>query len=192
MAIKEFIKKENKMKIEIPRERATRLLSSGNVILVSSAYKDKTNIITLAWKTPLSHKPPLVGISIAKSHFSCELIEKSEEYIINVPDLNLIDKVVFCGKVSGRDVDKFKETKLTPLKAFRLIKTPLISECIGNLEVILRDIQEFGDHKFFIGEIIYAQAEEGLFDQTWNVDKTKLIYHLGGSCFTSSDKVIQV
>ena len=180
------------MKIEIPKDKATRLLSSGNIILVSSAYKDKTNIITLAWKTPLSHKPPLVGISIAKSHFSCELIEKSEEYIINVPDLNLIDKVVFCGKVSGRDVDKFKETKLTPVKAFRLIKTPLISECIGNLEVILRDIQEFGDHKFFVGEIIYAQAEENLFDQNWNVDKTKLIYHLGGSCFTSSDKVIQV
>ena len=180
------------MKIEIQKERATRLLSSGNVILVSSAYKDKTNIITLAWKTPLSHKPPLVGISVAKSHFSCELIDKSEEFIINVPDLNLIDKVVFCGKVSGRDVDKFKEAKLTPLKANRLIKTPLISECIGNLEVILRDIREVGDHKFFVGEIIYAQAKEDLFDQTWDVDKTKLIYHLGGSFFTCSGKMIQV
>ena len=180
------------MKVEISRERATRFLSSGNLILVSSAYKGKTNIITLAWKTPLSHKPPLVGISIAKSHFSSELIEKSEEFIINIPDLNLLDKVVFCGKVSGRDVDKFKEAKLTALGANRLIKTPLISECIGNLEVILRDIREFGDHKFFVGEIIYAQAEEGLFDQTWNVDKTRLIYHLGGSFFTSSDKMIKV
>jgi flavin reductase (DIM6/NTAB) family NADH-FMN oxidoreductase RutF len=179
------------MKVEIPRERATRLLSSGNVILVTCAYKDKTNIITLAWKTPLAHKPPLVGISVAKSHFSCELIEKSEEFIINVPTLSLLDKVVFCGKVSGRDVDKFKETKLTPLKANRLIKTPLISECIGNLEVTLRDVREFGDHKFFVGEVIYAQAEENLFDQTWNVDKARLIYHLGGSFFTASDKMIE-
>jgi len=180
------------MKIEISKDRATRLMSSGNVVLVTSAYKDKTNIITLAWKTPLSHKPPLVGISIAKAHFSCELIEKSEEFIVNIPDLDLLKIVVFCGKVSGRDVDKFKETKLTPLKANRLINTPLISECIGNLEVILRDIREYGDHKFFVGEIIYAQAEEGLFDQTWNVDRTRLIYHLGGSFFTSSDKMIKV
>jgi len=180
------------MKIEIPRERATRLLSSGNVILVSSAHQDKANIITLAWKTPLSHKPPLLGISIAKTHFSSELIEKSEEFVVNVPDLNLLEKVVFCGKASGRDVDKFKETKLTPLKANRLVKTPLISECIGNLEVALRDIREFGDHKFFVGEIIYAQAEENLFDQTWNVDKAKLIYHLGGSFFTGSGKMIKV
>ena len=179
------------MKIEIPQERATRLLSSGNVILVTSAYKDKINIITLAWKTPLSHNPPLVGISIAKTHFSSELIEQSQEFIINIPDLSLMDKVVFCGQFSGRDVDKFKETKLTPLKANRLIKTPGIYECIGNLEITLRDIREFGDHKLFVGEIIYAQAEENLFNQTWDVDKARLIYHLGGSFFTASDKLIK-
>ncbi|MGD9015489.1 MAG: flavin reductase family protein [Candidatus Omnitrophota bacterium] len=178
------------MKVEIPPERSTRFLSSGNVILVSSAYKDKTNIITLAWKTPLSHKPPLVGVSIAHSHFSCELIEKSEEFIINIPECNLLEKVNFCGRVSGRDIDKFKAAKLTPLKAKHLVRTPSISECIGNLECRLRDIREFGDHKFFVGEIIYAQAEEELFDQTWDVDKTKLIYHLGGSLFTSSEKMI--
>jgi len=180
------------MKVEIPHQRATRLLSSGNVILVTCACKDKVNIIPLAWKTPLSHKPPLVGISIAKTHFSGELIEKSEEFIINVPDLSLLEKVVYCGSVSGRDVDKFKQTKLTPGKANRLVKTPLISECVGNIECYLRDIREFGDHKFFVGEIIYAQTEEGLFDQAWNVDKTKLIYHLGSSFFTSSGKMIDV
>jgi len=180
------------MKIEIPRERSTRLLSSGNVILVSSAYKDKSNIITLAWKTPLSHRPPLAGISIAHSHFSCELVKKSEEFIINIPERSLLEKVVFCGKVSGRDMDKFKAAELTPLKAKHLIRTPLISECIGNLECRLRDICEFGDHKLFVGEIVYAQAEENLFEQTWDVDKTKLIYHLGGSFFTSSDKMIKV
>ncbi|MBL7081799.1 MAG: flavin reductase family protein [Candidatus Omnitrophica bacterium] len=180
------------MKVEISQERATRLLSSGNVILATSAYKDRSNIITLAWKTPLSHKPPLVGISIAKSHFSCELVEKSEEFVINIPDVNLLEKVVFCGKVSGRDTDKFKETELTPIKAHRLINAPLISECMGNLECYLRDIREFGDHKLFVGEIIYAQAEENLFDQAWDVDKIRLIYHLGGIFFTSSDKMIKV
>ena len=180
------------MKIEVSKERATRFLSSGNVILVTSAFKDKVNIVTLAWKTPLSHNPPLVGVSIAKSHLSCELIEKSEEFVINIPDYKLLDGVLFCGKVSGRDVDKFQKAKLTSAKAKRLIKTPIILECIGNIECYVRDIKEFGDHKFFVGEIIYAQAEEGLFNQNWNVDKTRLIYHLGGPCFTTSDKIIRV
>ncbi|MFC1592759.1 flavin reductase family protein [Candidatus Omnitrophota bacterium] len=179
------------MKLEVSPQGSTRLLSSGNVILVTSAYKDKKNIVTLAWKTPLSHKPPLVGICIAKTHFSSELIEKSQEFIINVPGLNLLEKVVFCGKVSGRDVDKFQAAKLTPAKASRLINTPLIFETIGNLECSLRDIREIGDHKLFIGEIIYAQAEEGFFEQTWNTDKVKLIYHLGSKFFTASEKMIE-
>ena len=180
------------MKIEIAPERATRLLSSGNVILATSAYKHKTNIISLAWKTPLSHQPPLVGISVAKAHFSCELIEKSQEFVVNIPDLSLLEKVVFCGKVSGRDVDKFQQASLTPLKANRLINTPLIGECPGHIECYLRDKREFGDHKFFVGEIIYAQAEQGMFSQTWDVSKVKLIYHLGGSFFTSSGEEINL
>jgi len=178
------------MKKEILQTRATRLLSSGNVILVTSAYKDKTNIVTLAWKTPLSHNPPLIGICVAKTHFSSELIQGSEEFIINLPELKLLDKVVFCGKTSGRDTDKFKETNLTPQKAKRITKTPFIAECGGHLEIRLRDIREFGDHKLFVGEIIYAQAEEDLFDQTWDVDKAKLIYHLGGKYFTSCGNMI--
>lgn len=179
------------MKLEVSPQSSTRLLSSGNVILVTSAYKDKKNIVTLAWKTPLSHKPPLAGICIAKTHFSSELIEKSQEFIINVPDLNLLEKVVFCGKVSGRDTDKFQEAKLTPIKAKRLIKTPLIAECIGNLECSLIDVREFGDHKLFVAEIIYAQAEEELFSETWNAGKVKLLYHLGGKFFTTSEKMIE-
>ena len=85
-----------------------------------------------------------------------------------------------------------KDCILSLLKANRLIKTPLISECIGNLECCVRDIKEVGDHKFFVGEIIYAQAEKELFDQTWNVDKKELIYHLGGNFFTSSGKMIEI
>jgi flavin reductase (DIM6/NTAB) family NADH-FMN oxidoreductase RutF len=180
------------MKIEIPKDKGLRLIGSGNVIMVTCTYKDKTNIITLTWKTPLSHKPPLVGISVAKSHFSAELIEKSGEFAVNVPDLSLLDKVMFCGKNSGHKIDKFKESQLTPFKAKQLINTPLIAECIGHLECSLRDIHEAGDHKLFIGEVIYAQAEEKLFDETWQVDKAKLIYHLGGNLFTGPDEMIKV
>lgn len=179
------------MKLEIPLSKANRIINSGQVVLVSSCYKDKSNIITLAWNMPLSHKPPLLGISIAKTHLSAELIKKSEEFIINVPDFDLLDKVIYCGTHSGRDVDKFKETKLTLQKAKHLIKTPQIGECIGHLECYLRDIKEAGDHFLFMGEVIYASAGDDLFDETWNVDKIKLIYHLGGKFFTASDKKIE-
>jgi flavin reductase (DIM6/NTAB) family NADH-FMN oxidoreductase RutF len=180
------------MKIEIPKEKANRIVNSGQVILVSCAYKDKANIITLAWNTPLSHKPALLAISVAKVHLSAELIQKSQEFIVNVPSLDLLDSVVYCGTHSGRDIDKFQKANLTPEKANRLIKTPLIKECVGHLECYLRDVREAGDHLLFIGEVIFACAQEDLFKETWQPDKVKLIFHLGGKSFTSWDKKIEV
>lgn len=180
------------MEIEVSKDKANRIINAGQVVLVSCAYKDKANIITLAWSTPLSHKPPLLGISVAKSHLSAELIKKSEEFIVNVPGLDLLKSVVYCGTHSGREVDKFKESGLTRENANRLVKTPLIKECIGRLECYLRDVKETGDHSLFIGEVIYAGAEEDYFKEIWQVDKVKLIFHLGGKSFTTSEKKIEV
>ncbi|NQU18947.1 flavin reductase family protein [bacterium] len=180
------------MKIEISKGKGNRLINPGGVILVSSCYKDKANIITLAWHMPISKDPALLGIAIAKSHLSYELIKKSEEFIVNIPTVDLLKQVVFCGSISGDKIDKFQEAKLTPEKASRLIKTPCIKECIGHIECRLRDIKDIGDHGLFIGEIISASAEEGLFSDTWQVDKTKLIFHLGGGVFTSSSEKIEV
>ncbi|MFH1655510.1 MAG: flavin reductase family protein [Candidatus Omnitrophota bacterium] len=180
------------MKIEVVLKKSNRLINSGQVILVSSCYKDKSNIITLAWNSPFSHNPPLLGVSIAKTHLSCELIKKSNEFVVNIPSLELLEKVVYCGTHHGYDIDKFKEAGLTATKANRLIKTPLIKECIGHLECRLRDTKEVGDHVLFIGEPIFASAEDGLFNETWLPEKVKLIYHLGGSNFTSSANLIKV
>lgn len=178
------------MKIEVPKDRYLRLINSGNVVLVTSSYKGKTNVITVTWQVPLSHKPPLVGISLANQHLSTELIRKSEEFVINVPDFTLLDKAVHCGRVSGRDADKFTQAGLTPLKADRLLKAPLILECIGYLECYVRDARACGDHTLFVGEVVYAKAEEELFKDVWNTEKVKLIYHLGGTFFTGSESTV--
>jgi flavin reductase (DIM6/NTAB) family NADH-FMN oxidoreductase RutF len=180
------------MKVEVPKAQATRLINAGGVILVSSCYKDKANIITIAWHTPISKDPGLIGIAIAKSHLSYELIQKSEEFIINVPHADLLKQTIACGSISGSKVDKFKESGLTAEKADKLIKTPRIKECIGHIECYLRDIRDIGDHGLFIGEVISASAQEGLFNETWQVDKVKLLFHLGGKYFTSSSETIKV
>jgi len=179
------------MKVEVPKSKATRLINPGGVILVSSCYKDKVNIITLAWHMPISKDPALLGIAIAKSHLSYELIKKSEEFIINIPSFDILKETILCGSVSGQKTDKFKESGLTAEKADKLIKTPRIKECIGHLECYLRDLKDIGDHGLFIGEIISASAKDSLFDETWQVDKTKLIFHLGGKFFTSSSTMTE-
>jgi flavin reductase (DIM6/NTAB) family NADH-FMN oxidoreductase RutF len=175
------------MNIEIDKEKATRLINSGMTVLITTAYKDKVNITTCAWHMPISRKPASLGIALAKTYFSSELIKNSKEFIINIPDWALLDKVIFCGSFSGRNVDKFKETKLTPGKPKFLVKTPKIKECFGSIECILLDIKEIGDHYLFFGEVVYAEARANYFvNDFWDTNKVKFIHHLGSNFFFKS------
>lgn len=167
------------MKKEVPLKKAHRLLNTGCVLLVTSAYRDRYNIMALAWQTPLSGRPPLVGIAVAVQHFTCELINKSLEFALNIPGAGLLEKVNRCGKISGREVDKFKETGLTPFAA-KKVRAPLIEECLGHLECGVVERYKAGDHFFFVGEVLAASVEDGLFlEESWT-EEAELLHHLGG------------
>ncbi|MEI8176208.1 MAG: flavin reductase family protein [Candidatus Omnitrophota bacterium] len=179
------------MKKEVPLERANRLINSGQVVLLSCAHGKRANIITLAWNMPLAHKPPLLAVCITRKRFSYDLIKKSGEFVINIPSIDLFDEMFYCGRNSGADVDKFKETSLTAQKANRLEQAPLVKECIGHVECRLESEQDAGDHVLLFGSIVHATAESALFDEHWLVDKVKLIYHLGDKYFTTSGQEIE-
>lgn len=156
-----------------------------HTVLVSCAGKNgKPNIITLAWAMPTSIEPPLVAVSIAPKRYSHILIEESKEFIINIPTMELLDETMFCGRASGRDHDKFKETGLTPLPA-KNVKAPLIKECVANIECKLHSQLTTGDHTIFVGEIIAAHANEGAFAKAYDLKKARMVFHLGGNKFAT-------
>jgi len=174
------------VKVEVPLEEAYRLINPGCVVLVTSAYRDRANVMTLAWQSPLSRRPPLVGISVAQTHFTAELITASEEFALNIPGAGLFKQVQRCGKVSGREKDKFKEAGLTPAGA-KKIRAPLIAECLGHLECGVVDRHKTGDHFFFVGEVLTASAESDFFSERWH-EAAELIHHLGGKWFYFSGR----
>ncbi|MGQ9708334.1 MAG: flavin reductase family protein [bacterium] len=175
------------MRVTVPIEKANRLINSGNVILVTAQYKDRTSIITIAWHCPVSIQPPALAIAVGRSRFTAELIRKSGEFIVNIPDWRLFDALIYCGTHSGQDVDKFQKTGLTPQKAVKLFRAPRIKECIGWIECALIDEKSIGDHILFFGEVQYADVEADLFkDDVWDSERAELIYHLGANCFMKS------
>jgi flavin reductase (DIM6/NTAB) family NADH-FMN oxidoreductase RutF len=149
----------------------------------------KSNIVTLAWSMPTSFDPPLVAISVAPQRYSHKLIEKTGEFVVNVPTIEIARETLFCGRVSGRSHDKFKEAPLTALPAKR-VKAPLIKECIAHLECKLVQRMTTGDHTIFIGKVLAAWVNEGAFDNKFNPSKAKLLYHLGGDNFTTLSKEV--
>lgn len=168
----------------IPIANANRLIGHGPTVLITSRVGEKINVMTAAWQMPVSFKPMLLAVSIGRERFSHKLILESREFVINIPHLEMIKEVLCCGAYSGRDTDKFKVCKLTPLKAQK-IGAPLIKECIGNIECRLYSHHEAGDHTLFVGEVVAASVKEGIFDGYLRVDldEAKTLHHLGGKVF---------
>jgi len=126
----------------------------------------------------------MVGISIAPGRYSHKLIEQTREFVVNVPTMEIVKEMLYCGRVSGRNKDKFKEAKLTPLPAKR-VKAPIIKECVAHLECRLSKQLKIGDHTLFVGEVIAAYANTGVFTEKYDLTKVKPIYHVGGDEFAT-------
>jgi flavin reductase (DIM6/NTAB) family NADH-FMN oxidoreductase RutF len=176
--------------LDIPSAKAYRLIYPRPVVLVSCINPEtgKPNIITIAWEVPLSINPPMVGILVATRRYSHELIERAKEFVINIPTIEILDKAIKCGKVSGRRHDKFAEFGLTP-RPGKVIRTPGIEECVAHIECKLVNQVTTGDHTLFIGEAVAAYADEGAFDGNFiDIERVQNIYQVGGDVFTTLSK----
>ncbi len=142
------------------------LISPKPVVLVTCIDEyGKPNIITIAAVAGASHNPPMFVVSVRHDRYSHQLIDKTREYVINVPTADLVDQVIFCGRASGRNVDKFREAKLTP-KPGKVVKVPLIAECPVNIECKVVAAVKPGTHTLYVGQVVATHVEEGAFDGT--------------------------
>ncbi len=108
---------------------------------------------------------------------------KSKCFVVNIPTHDLLAAVMVCGKVSGRDVDKFTESGLCPEKA-GTIDAVKVRECAGSIECKLIDRWQSGDHFVFVGEAWGAEAEEDLYQNgRWAIPEAQLLFHLGADSF---------
>lgn len=172
-------------KIIVPPSSAHRLLYPRNVVLVSCMKeKDKANVITLSWCTPTSFHPPMVAISIGHERYSHKLIEENKEFVVNIPTMDILKDVLLCGRTTGKTSDKLAKTRLTPLPAKR-VKPQIIKECVAHIECIVIQQIKTGDHTLFVGEVLTAYSNEGVFNGSFALTKVKPIYQIGESEFTT-------
>ena len=140
-----------------PVSQVRRYLEPGPIVLVSSQWQGKTNIMTLGWHTVLEFSPSLVGCMISGGNHSFDLIRNSRECVINLPTITLTDQVVAIGNISGRKIDKFAEFGLTPEEAHK-VQAPLIRECHASFECRLHDDALVDRYNFFIFEVVTAHV----------------------------------
>jgi len=136
------------------------------VLITSCDQHGRPNVMTVAWHTPLSHQPPLLGVSIARSRYSHFLIQETGEFIVNIVGQALVDAVKICGTYTG-DVDDKLDIAGLRTRMATYVQPPVLLDAVGLLECRVVDQVETGDHTFFIGRVLLAQVRENCFDDAW-------------------------
>ncbi len=88
-------------KEEMPVSEIRRLLEPGSIVLVSSRWQNRNNIMTMGWHCVMEFSPSLIGCMITAANHSYHLIEKSGECVINIPTADMIDTIIGIGNTSG-------------------------------------------------------------------------------------------
>ncbi len=101
---------------EFPLSKVYQLLEPGPVVLLTTAYKGKSNVMTMSWHTMLDFEPPLVACVVGEGDMSFAAVRATRECVIAIPAVEMAEKVVKIGNCSGREVDKFETFDLTQLK----------------------------------------------------------------------------
>lgn len=174
--------KERYSKKDFPVFKVRQLLEPGPIVLVSSSWKGKNNIMTMGWHSVMEFTPSLIGCIIAENNVSFEMIRKSKECVINIPTTDMVDQVVGIGNCDGDEVDKFEKFNLTPTPA-KKVSAPLITECYANLECRIYDTKLIKKYNFFIFEVVKAyKATTPKYPDT--------LHYQGEGIFTTSGKVL--
>ena len=167
-----------------PLSKVYRLLEPGPVVLLTTADKERANIMTLSWHTMIEFEPPLVGCVISDRNYSFEILQATGECVINIPTVEMAEQVVGCGNSSGRKVDKFARFRLTPASA-SCVKAPLVDECYANLECRVADDAMVATYSLFILEVVKAWIDPAR-------KQPRTIHHQGKGAFMVAGDTIRL
>lgn len=161
------------------------------VVMVSMADKaGHYNIITIGWAGTICTNPPMVSISVRPERYSYPILRDTGEFVINLTTRELAYDTDYCGVKSGRDVDKFKELKLTALPASK-VRAPLIGESPVNIECRVRQIMPLGSHDMFLSDVVAVHADEKYMDEKhrFHLEKAEPIVYSHGAYLVCGEQL---
>ena len=154
-------------------------LKKDGLLLTSTRKDESVNVMTIGWGTiGIVWSLPMFLVMVRPSRLTYDFLQQTEQFTVNVPAEGMSEAVLFCGKNSGRDVNKFAKTGLTAI-AGRNVSTPMIDECILHYEcqviytndfeaeripedVATRCFPQGNYNKVYYGKILSVFANEGL------------------------------
>ena len=154
------------------------LVQRPGLLLASTKRSGESNVMTIGWgSVGIIWGKPIFITLVRPSRYTYEFIEDSHEFTVNVPTEEMRRWVGICGKVSGRDVDKFQDHDVAvsagqDCSAVTIDACPMVYECRAvhfsdlvpaylSPEIDARSYPGGDYHRVYFGEILGAYASEG-------------------------------
>ena len=142
-------------------------------VVGSYDQKGKPNVMTAAWVGICCSKPPCVTVSLRKATYTYGNIMARKAFTVSIPSEACVKETDYFGLVSGKDVDKFAVSGLTPIKS-ELVDAPYVAEFPLIIECKLLHTFEIGLHTMFVGEIMDVKADLEVLGEDGSLDIQKL------------------
>lgn len=127
------------------------------MVVVGTVVDDRVNFMAVGWVSRVNFNPPMIAVALGKTHYTNTGIHKHKTFSVNIPGIDLMEKVDYCGLVSGEKIDK---SNVFNVFHGELPNAPMIRECPLCMECRLVNTVELTSNTLFIGEIIETYTEE--------------------------------
>lgn len=172
-----------------PTKRTVMHSYPGMVALVTVTHEGKTNIMAAGWHSYISYKPPIYGVAIGRERYTYEMVKNAGCFAINFLPAEKAKFIQQSGVYSGNILDKFEKGKM-PYDKGITIDAPILKDAYVAYECKTMDINSYGDHDWFVGEITQCYLDETLFLESGlpNFDKLEIPLYLGRSAYAKLDR----
>jgi flavin reductase (DIM6/NTAB) family NADH-FMN oxidoreductase RutF len=130
------------------------------VFMVGSYNENaQANVMNAAAAGACCLSPPCVYVSLREATRTYHNIMRNKAFTISIPSQEQVVEADYFGMASGKNVDKFEATGLTPVNS-DLVYSPYVNEFSVVMECLLKETVNLGSHTMFIGEVIDLKADE--------------------------------
>jgi flavin reductase (DIM6/NTAB) family NADH-FMN oxidoreductase RutF len=152
---------------------------------------EEYNVMTVSWLGTICSDPPMVYISVRPGRNSYGIIKKNGEFVINLTTVEMAEVTDWCGVKSGRELDKFKESGLTPIPA-KVVNCPVVAESPVSIECKVKEVRPLGTHDMFIADVVNIMADDQYIDPktgAFDLASSGLLVYSHGNYYAMGKKI---
>lgn len=130
-------------------------------VVVGTNVDGKPNYLAVGFVSGVNIKPPILGVSLNRKHYSIKGLLENGTFSVNIPSVDNLLATDYCGLVSGRSVDKaslftsfYGELQTAPM----IEEFPIVCECKYTGQKV-----DFAMDTIYFGEVVQAYVNQDLY-----------------------------